>query len=180
MYLQRKQIIFEQRAAKLSNELEERKQKEINLVIEKERLAIEIESHGGFWSDEEKVSSALESMSTIKRKREAIKCQLDFRRKVLGINCEKSLFHMSTGGKLKSTSELQKNLVEVINWKAPEISTPDESTIDFSKPVNIDSNLIKEAKKKNLDEASETTQKLLGKAASKGSKKKTSHFKKDT
>ena len=77
-------------------------------------------------------------------------------------------------------TELQKNLVVVINWKAPEIPTTDESTIEFTKPVNIDSNLIKEAKKKNLDEASETTQKLLGKAASKGSKKKTSHFKKDT
>ena len=52
-------------------------------------------------------------------------------------------------------TELQKNLVVVINWKAPEIPTTDESTIEFIKPVNIDSNLIKEAKKKNLDKASE-------------------------
>ncbi|XP_066935310.1 reticulocyte-binding protein 2-like [Clytia hemisphaerica] len=178
LYHKRKEIIFEQRATKLANEYEERKQKEVNLVLEKERLAIEIESHGGLWSNEEKVSSALESMNTIKEKREAIKCQLDFRRKVLGINCDKSLFHMSTGGKLKAITELQQNLVEVINWKEPEISTTEESTYDFSKPVNIDFNLINEAKKKNLVEANETTQKLLDRGGKKGSKKKSVSSKK--
>ena len=144
------------------------------MSADKERLSLEINNYGGLWPDEQKIECALKSFVNLKNKREAIKCQLDFRRKVLGTTCDRSLYHISSGGKLKSIEELKINLIKIINMNTEKDSVEELPPKDFSVPARVDMNLLSQAKQKNLDEAEATVEILSGKTNLKGKSKKVS------
>ena len=90
VYFKRKMMIHVTRAERLGKNMEERRRKEMNLELEKERLAKEIEV-GGLWSSKEAAENYLKKLKTEKEKKSALKIQLGFRQ-VLGVDCDKSLF----------------------------------------------------------------------------------------
>ena len=160
LFLKRKQEIHDIRGEKLKAELEEKALSEANLIIEKERLAEQVEEQGGLWSNESQIDAFLEKLKSDKQKRQALKCQLDFRKKVLGVKCEKSLFYLSSNNKNKSVQEIKNNLLKVIFWKIPEIA--EKITQSFDTPIILSEGLIQKEKEKNLLEANQTTEKLSG------------------
>ena len=92
VYFKRKMMIHVTRAERLGKNMEERRRKEMNLVLEKERLAKEIEKVGGLWCSKEAAENYLKKLKTEKEKKSVLKIQLGFRQKVLGVDCDKSLF----------------------------------------------------------------------------------------
>ena len=87
----------------------------MNLVLEKERLAKEIEKVGGLWCSKEAAENYLKKLKTEKEKKSVLKIQLGFRQKVLGVDCDKSLFFLSSKGVVKTSDELLCNLVQIIS-----------------------------------------------------------------
>ena len=75
----------------------------------------------------------LKKLSSEKEKRLALKIQLTFWQKVIGVKCAKTYFTMSSSGVMKSISKLLENLKHVITWNS---DTPD-TDVDFSKPYII-------------------------------------------
>ena len=57
----------------------------------------------------------LSNFPSDKEKRIALKIQLNFRQKVIGVKCGKIFFTLSSGGKMKPISETRDNLVQVTN-----------------------------------------------------------------
>ena len=76
VHFKRKMMIHATRAERLEKNMEERKTKEMNLVLEKERLAKEI---------------YLKKLKTEEEKKCALKIQLGFKQ-MLGADCDKNLF----------------------------------------------------------------------------------------
>ena len=64
------------------------------------------------------VDTKLSSFSSEKEKRIALKIQLNFRQKVIGVKCCKRFFTLSPSGKMKLLSESRDNLVHVIKWNS--------------------------------------------------------------
>ena len=89
------------------------------------------------------VDTKLSNFSSDKEKRIALKIQLNFRQKVIGVKCGKRFFTLSSGGKIKPTSEIRDNLIHVIKWNS-NLQT-ESANLDFSKPCIIsDSDLRKQ------------------------------------
>ena len=80
------------RAERLGTNMEERRRKEMNLMLEKKRMAKEIEKVGGLWCSKEAAENYLKKLKTEKEKKSVLKIQLGFRQKVLGVDCDKSIF----------------------------------------------------------------------------------------
>ena len=78
----------------------------------KERLCGEISKYGGFWLMEEQIEEKLAEVKTDSEKRAALKCQLQFRQKVISMfsSDDKKLFYLSEKGQVKSVKELTENL----------------------------------------------------------------------
>ena len=78
----------------------------------KERLCAEISKYGGFWLMEEQIEAKLAEVKTDSEKRAALKCQLQFRQKVISMfsSDDKKLFYLSEKGQVKSVKELTENL----------------------------------------------------------------------
>ena len=86
----------------------------------------------------------LKNMSSDSDKRLALKIQLLIRNKVLNTKCDRNLFFMSSGGKLKSIGMLIENLKKVINFT--EVVRNSEITPnDF--PLTVSSSLLCKQKK---------------------------------
>ena len=64
----------------------------MNLVLEKERLVKEIEKMGGLCCSKEAAEKYLKKLKTEKEKKSALKIQLGFRQKVVGVDFDKSFF----------------------------------------------------------------------------------------
>ena len=158
LYFERKQLIYEARAEKLRKAHEEKERKAKNLAELKENLTLNIEKSGGLWVDEAAISNGLRKIKTKKGKREALKLQLGFRNKVLGVKCDRSLLFLSSQGVNRTVEELKANLIKVIKWKESE----DQPSIikTFSEPIFLSEDVIETQKKKYLDEGNETTAKL--------------------
>ena len=71
---------------------------------EKEQLTEEIMVYG-LWQNESQVTSALEKMRSNTQKLKALKCQLDFRKKVLEQSGPRELFFMSKNKKKLTVDE---------------------------------------------------------------------------
>ena len=85
-------MIHATRVERLEKNMEEKRMKETNLVLEKEKLVKEIEKLGGLWCCKEAAEKYLKKLKTEKEKKSALKIQLGFRQKVLRVDCDKSLF----------------------------------------------------------------------------------------
>ena len=96
--------------------MKKKKQKEMEQLQEREGLTIQINKYGGLWTNHRDVKQVLDTLNGAEEKRLALKIQLNFRSKVLTTKCDKSLFYMSSGGKLKSVDEIAKHLVKIITW----------------------------------------------------------------
>ena len=77
-------------------------------------------NYGGLWASEEYVVRNLQLLKIQWEKRLALKVQLNFRGKVLLTKCEKSLFHLSSGAKMKPVNKIRCNLFKIIKWNIPE------------------------------------------------------------
>ena len=80
------------------------------------------------------VDAKLTKFSSEKEHRLALKIQLNFQQKVIGVKCARTYFTLSSDGVLKPISKLLENLKHVITWNS---DTPDTDDDDFSKPYII-------------------------------------------
>ena len=80
--------------------MEEKQHKEKLLSTDKEKLLKQINEFGGLW-DLHDIPIKLKKFQTEKDKKLALKMELHFHQKVLGVRCNQSLFAMTSGGKLK-------------------------------------------------------------------------------
>ena len=94
---------------------ETRKKKCRNRLI-KERVCAEISQYGGLWLKEEQIDAKLAEMRTESEKRAALKCQLQFRQKVISMcpSNDRKLFFLSEKGHVKSVQELTDNLKNLL------------------------------------------------------------------
>ena len=111
--------VLKQKNEKRLQKIEEIKKKETRLRIVKEKLCIEISKHGGLWMTEESVDEKLKEYETESAKRAVLKCQLQFRQKVIlssvkNCSVDKKLFVLSEKGENKSIEKLIENLKSVM------------------------------------------------------------------
>ena len=100
---------------KLKESMEPKEKKEKRDAEEKERLLRQLDNFGGLW-DLYVVDAKLSKLSSEKEKRLALKIQLSFWQKVIGVKCVRTYFTMSSGGVMKSISKLLESLKHVITW----------------------------------------------------------------
>ena len=110
-----KQRGMEVRKAKNEKQLdkiEETRKKESRTRLMKEKLCAEISKYGGLWLTEEQIETKSAEMVTDSEKRAALKCQLQFRQKVICMcpSDDKKLFYYFEKGQAKSVKELTENL----------------------------------------------------------------------
>ena len=163
LYFQSKKDIFLKKSIRLQDNIEEKCRKEKLLVSEREKLLKQINECGGLWGI---LDARLENLETEKEKRMALKIQLNFHQKVLGVKCCQSLFAMTSGGKVKDICVLIKNLKEVISWSKDSNSNTN-AEIDFSRPIFVTQAALEKEKKMFKERAAQTTQKEKEKALGK-------------
>ena len=98
------------------DKIEEARKKECRNRLIKERLCAEISQYGGLWLKEEQIDAKLAEMRTDSEKRAALKCQLQFRQKVISVcpSNDRKLFFLSEKGHVKSVQELTDNLKNLL------------------------------------------------------------------
>ena len=116
-YKARREEILKTKNEKRHNKLEEKKKREIKLSLVKENLCALVSNFGGLWLTEEQVDERLKMLENETKKREALKCQLQFRQKIIlsSPSVNKKLFCLSEKGKLKAIDELSQNLKLLIS-----------------------------------------------------------------
>ena len=80
--------------------MEEKQRNEKLLSTKKEKLVKEINEFGGLW-DLNAISIKLKKFQTQKDKTLALKVQLNFRQKILGVRCNQSFFAVTSRRKVK-------------------------------------------------------------------------------
>ena len=80
--------------------MEEKQRKEKLLSTKKEKLVKQINEFGGLW-DLNDISIKLKKFQTQKDKTLALKVQLNFRQKILGVRCNRSFFAVTSRRKAK-------------------------------------------------------------------------------
>ena len=80
--------------------MEEKQRKEKLLSTKKEKLVKQINEFGGLW-DLNDISIKLKKFQTQKVKTLALKVQLNFRQKILGVRCNRSFFAVTSRRKAK-------------------------------------------------------------------------------
>ena len=144
--------------------MEEKQRKEKLLPTEKEKLVKQINEFGGLW-DLNDIPIKLKKFQTEKDKKLALKVQLNFCQKVLGVRCNRSLFAMTSGRKAKDLSTIVENLKEVINWTN---DGEHDENIDISQPVFVSSVVLGKKKAILKECASKATLKEAQKISGKG------------
>ena len=144
--------------------MEEKQRKEKLLPTEKEKLVKQINEFGGLW-DLSDIPIKLKKFQTEKDKKLALKVQLNFCQKVLGVRCNLSLFAMTSGRKAKDLSTIVENLKEVINWTN---DGEHDENIDISQPVFVSSVVLGKKKAILKECASKATLKEAQKISGKG------------
>ena len=112
-----------------------------------------MDDFGGLWHLDV-VDRKLSKLSSENEKRLALKIQLTFWQKVIGVKCAKTYFTMSSSGVMKPISKLLENLKHVITWN---LDTPD-SDVDFSKPYIISATELNFIFNKNAENNSASQQ----------------------
>ena len=130
-FIERRKVIRKLRNDKRLSKLENKKRKEIRIRQAKVDLCSKIESFGGLWKTVQDIDFHFEKIKNEKEKISALKCQLQFRQKVLleSNNVDSSLFKFSCNKVSFSSTKLRENLQKVI-------SCVDELNVDFQ--VNSD------------------------------------------
>ena len=82
------------------------------------------------------MTQGLKTSKQRKKKRMALKIQLNFHQKVLSVKCCRFLFVMTSGGKVKEIGSLIKNLKEVIS-RSKDTNSNSNAEIDFSRPIFV-------------------------------------------
>ena len=114
LYKQRRKKLLEDRA-KVLRDKQLAVQKALEKKIrEKEKLTEEIMLYG-LWQNESQVTSALEKLSSTSEKLKALKCQLDFCKKVLEQAGPKEVFFMSRNRRKLTVDEVKTNLLTLIS-----------------------------------------------------------------
>ena len=80
--------------------MEEKQRKEKLLSTKKEKLVKQINEFDGLW-DLNDISIKLKKFQTQKDKTLALKVQLNFRQKILGVRCNRSFFAVTSRRKAK-------------------------------------------------------------------------------
>ena len=80
--------------------MEEKQRKEKLLSTKKEKLVKQIKKFGWLW-DLNDISIKLKKFQTQKDKTLALKVQLNFRQKILGVRCNRSFFAVTSRRKAK-------------------------------------------------------------------------------
>ena len=109
LYKQRRRKLLEDRAKVLRDKqlaLQKLREKKFR---EKEKLTEEIMVYG-LWQNESQVTSGLDKLSSTSEKLKALKCQLDFRKKVLEQAGPKEVFFMTKNRKKLTVDEVASNL----------------------------------------------------------------------
>uniref|UniRef100_A0A1X7UAB5 Uncharacterized protein n=1 Tax=Amphimedon queenslandica TaxID=400682 RepID=A0A1X7UAB5_AMPQE len=108
----RRQEIESRRKRDMEKRIEDNARKDMKIVKEREMLTKQIEENGGLWMKEEEMETALASLSTQKKKKEALKLQINFQNKVLKEkHSRKDVFKFSHNGRQFSVAELKLNLL---------------------------------------------------------------------
>ena len=144
--------------------MEEKQRKEKLLSTKREKLVKQINEFGWLWELND-IPMKLKKFQTVQDKKLALKVQLNFQQKVLGVRCNRSLFAMTSGGKAKDLQTIIKNLKEVIIWTSD--GEPDEN-IDISQPVFVSPVVLEKEKQILKERASKATLKEAQKYQVKG------------
>ena len=129
LYFKNKKVILAKKM-KLKQGIEEKKTNEKRDAEDKERLLRDVDDFGRLW-DIDMIDTKLSNFSSNKEKRMALKIQLNFQQKVIGVKCGKRFFTLSSAGKMKPISEIRDNLVHAIKWNSN--VQPENANLDFSK-----------------------------------------------
>ena len=113
--------------------MEQKEKKQKRDAEERERLLRQLDYFGELW-DLDVVDAKLSKLSSEKEQRLALKIQLTFCQKIIGVKCARTYFTLSSGGVMKPISKLLENLKHVVTWNS---ETPDTDDVDFSKPYII-------------------------------------------
>jgi len=115
LYKQRRKKLLKDRAKVLLRDKQLAVQKALEKKIrEKEKLTEEIMLYG-LWQNESQVTSALEKLSSTSEILKALKCQLDFHKKVLEQAGPKEVFLMSRNRRKLTVDEVKTNLLTLIS-----------------------------------------------------------------
>ena len=116
-FVRRRQKIQELRNDKRLSKIEDKKRREIRLHQIKEELCKKIEKYSGLWKTVYEVENHFNKIKSDKEKIEALKCQLQFRQKVLleREHVDSSLFHFSSKGLNFTSARLKENLIDIIS-----------------------------------------------------------------
>ena len=132
-FLKRRDEIIEKRqAAVLRKELESIKKREKEVRM-KETLTKQIQKVG-LWTSRSEVEEGLSKLKTATLKRDALRLQINFRRKVLGqTHTDKNVFLFSHKGKQFAPVQLTHNLIRLLPLEQ-EPKQPLNTTVFFQKP----------------------------------------------
>ena len=111
-FKQRRMEIRKAKNEKRLDKIEEARKKESRTRLMKEKLCAEISKYDGLWLTEEQIEAKLAEVETDSEKRAVLKCQLQFRQKVISMfpSDDKKLFYLSEKSQVKSVTELTENL----------------------------------------------------------------------
>ena len=142
---------------------ETRKKKCRNRLI-KERVCAEISQYGGLWLKEEQIDAKLAEMRTESEKRAALKCQLQFRQKVISMcpSNDRKLFFLSEKGHVKSVQELTDNPKSLLRQLKND-KTITKSSLESNLPIVLSETKLLEEKDRLRSLCHKEVEKLLKK-----------------
>ena len=127
----REEIVLKRLKAQKERE-KDRQKKHERLVKEKEELTVKL-AQFGLWTTVAEVERGLHSLDSKKKKQEALKVQISFRRKVLGQNHEdKNVFYFSHNRKPLTETDLKLNLLKLLPQNSSaqqQLAVPSETEI---------------------------------------------------
>lgn len=100
---------------KMENKEKKKQEKERQMLTEREQLTNQINEYSGLWS-KEVVWKNIDELRSKADKQLALKIPLNFGAKVLETKCNRSLFLLSSGGKMKAVNDLLDNLIKVMDF----------------------------------------------------------------
>ena len=86
-FKQRRMEMRKAKNVKRLDKIEEARKKEPRKKLMKEKICAEISKYGGLWLIEDQIEAKLAEMETDSEKRATLKCQLQFRQKVISSYC---------------------------------------------------------------------------------------------
>ena len=130
----------------------------------KERLCAGISQYGGFWLMEEQIDAKLAEMRTYSERRAALKCQLQFRQKVISMcpSNDRKLFFLSEKGHVKSVQELTDNLKNLLRQLKND-KTITRSSLESNLPIVLSQTKLLEEKDRLRKLCHKEVEKLLKK-----------------